>query len=122
MIYERSCDAGASYVDARDPLAWQFPDIYEVVPVIAVSPPIPNSHNFSVAEDISPELKLAIMTALLEISEDQEGVLLLQQLGFENIVQADHSIFAGLEALIFNAGLTPQEVWDTYIFRETMPN
>jgi phosphonate transport system substrate-binding protein len=122
MIYTRNCDAGASYADARNSLVGQYPDVFEVVQVIGVSPLIPNYSGFSVAEGTPMGLKSAITTALLEIAQDETGVVLLGKLGYQDIVQADHSIFVGLEELISNAGMTPQEVWDTYFFRETTPN
>jgi phosphonate transport system substrate-binding protein len=114
LIYQRDCEAGAAYVDAREPLLAELPDVYNIVQVIEVSPPIPNLYGFSVAESVSPDLRVSIGAALTEISLDEDGALLLQILGAQNLNQVDHSIFAGLESLIADTGMTPQDVWETY--------
>ena len=112
MLYYHDCDAGASYVDVRDSIQGEFPDVYDVVPVIHVSPPIPND-GFSVAADLSADWKMAIAAALLEISEDEAGLPLLEQLGFTTLVPTDQSLFAGVEELLSAAGISSQEFWDT---------
>jgi len=114
LIYQRECEAGAAYVDAREPLLAELPDVYDIVQVVEVSPPIPHPYSFSVAESVSPDLRVSIATALVEISQDEDGAMLLQILGAQNLNQVDHSIFAGLESLIADAGMAPQDVWDTY--------
>jgi phosphate/phosphite/phosphonate ABC transporter binding protein len=114
LIYQRECEAGAGYVDAREPLLAELLDVYDIVQVVEVSPPIPHPYSFSVAENVSPDLRASIATALAEISLDEDGATLLQILGAQNLHQVDHSIFAGLESLIADAGMTPQDVWDTY--------
>ncbi len=73
------------------------------------------AENDSVADSVSPELRQSIATALVEISKDPQGAALFQALGIQGLVRVDHSIFTGLEDLIVDAGMTPQEVWDTYI-------
>ncbi len=115
LIYSRQCTAGAVYVDARVVLQTQHPDVFAVERVVAISPSIPNPYGFSVADSVSPELRQSIATALVEIAKDPQGATLFQALGIQGLVQVDHSIFTGLEDLIVNAGMTPQEVWDTYI-------
>jgi len=113
-LYYRSCVAGATYVDARGRLpAGEYPDVYEVVQVVEVSPPIPHT-GFSIAKNVPKKLRIAIATALVEISQDEDGAMLLQTLGYQDLSLVDHSLFNEIETLMANAGMTAQEVWDAY--------
>lgn len=71
-VYNGDADAGACYVDARATIEDDNPDVMEKVVVIAVTPDIPND-GVQFHPDIDPEMKAAIVAALLKIAETDEG-------------------------------------------------
>ncbi|MEX2445020.1 MAG: phosphate/phosphite/phosphonate ABC transporter substrate-binding protein [Alkalispirochaeta sp.] len=77
-VYNGDVDAGATFVDARGNVEEDFPDVYERVNVIEVSAPIPND-GVQFHPSISEEMRESIITALLEIAEDEEGAEALNQ-------------------------------------------
>ncbi len=77
-VYNGDVDAGATYVDARGEIEEDFPDVYDQVQVIEVSAPIPND-GVQFHPSISEEMREEIITALLEIAEDEEGAEALEQ-------------------------------------------
>ena len=72
-VYNGDCDAGATFVDARSNVEDDIADVKDKVIVIEVSPEIPND-TISFGKDVPDDLKDQIVTALLEIGED-EGFL-----------------------------------------------
>jgi phosphonate transport system substrate-binding protein len=70
-VYNGDCDAGATFVDARSNVEDDIGDVKDKVIVIEVSPEIPND-TISFGKDVPAELKEQIITALLEIGEDEE--------------------------------------------------
>jgi phosphonate transport system substrate-binding protein len=77
-VYNGDVDAGATFVDARGNVEEDFPDVYERVNVIEVSAPIPND-GVQFHPSISEEMRESLITALLEIAEDEEGAEALNQ-------------------------------------------
>jgi ABC-type phosphate/phosphonate transport system substrate-binding protein len=116
-LYNRDCDGGATYVDARSSQSAGYPpDVMTVVsPVIAYSPPIP--HDGLVFRGGFPEdIRHDLINALMEIAGTPEGGLLLTNLlgNNEGLDEHDFGLYQGLYDLIYQAGYTPQYVWDTY--------
>lgn len=77
-VYNGDVDAGATYVDARGNVEEDFPDVYERVNVIEVSAPIPND-GVQFHPSITGEMRETLITALLEIAEEEEGAEALNQ-------------------------------------------
>lgn len=78
-VYEGDCDAGATFVDARTDVAEEIPDIQEQVIVIVQSPPIPND-NISFSPSVPTEVRDSIVTALVEMTESEEELNVLESL------------------------------------------
>ncbi|MFN2114253.1 MAG: phosphate/phosphite/phosphonate ABC transporter substrate-binding protein, partial [Anaerolineae bacterium] len=76
-IYNGDCEAGATYVDARDGVEETLPDVKELVVVIAVSDDIPND-NVSVIASLPDELAERIKDGLLVIASTEAGQQALQ--------------------------------------------
>lgn len=72
-VYQGDCDAGACYIDARDKIEDDYPDVKEKTIVIAESPEIPND-GLQFIEDFPADKREKIVKALLEIMETEEGV------------------------------------------------
>ncbi|HKK49482.1 MAG TPA: PhnD/SsuA/transferrin family substrate-binding protein, partial [Alkalispirochaeta sp.] len=77
-VYNGDVDAGATFVDARGNVEEDFPDVYERVNVIEVSAPIPND-GVQFHPSISEEMRETLITALLDIAEDEAGAEALNQ-------------------------------------------
>ncbi len=77
-VYNGDVDAGATYVDARGNIEEDNPDVMDRVVVIEISAPIPND-GVQFHPSISEETREAIVSALLEIAEDEAGQEALNQ-------------------------------------------
>jgi phosphonate transport system substrate-binding protein len=75
-VYNGDCDAGSTFVDARGNIAEEYPDVMDVVIVIAESAPIPND-NISFHPDVAAETRDAVVGALVGMTESDEGLELL---------------------------------------------
>ncbi len=71
-VYNGDVDAGASFVDARNNIQEDNPDVMERVVVIEVSAPIPND-GVQFHPSISSEMREQIIDALLQIADDEAG-------------------------------------------------
>ena len=71
-VYNGDVDAGATFVDARNNVVEDLPDVMERVKVIEVSAPIPND-GVQFHPSVPDQMRERIVNALLEIMEDEEG-------------------------------------------------
>jgi phosphonate transport system substrate-binding protein len=112
-LYWHTCDAGATFFDARTMV--DYPYVNDVVVPLEISPQIP-MEGFSIASRLPNTLSEALMSALLEIVDTEEGFALLEIIGggSDGLVQTDHTFYSGIEELIFDAGLTTWEMFDMF--------
>ncbi len=109
-VYNGDCDAGATYVDARNSVEKDFPDVKEKVKVIAESPKIPND-TVSVRKDLPPEVVENIKNALLEIAQTEEGKAALKEVyEIEDLVEVDDSFYDGFRATLDAAGVNIEDL------------
>lgn len=75
------CDFGATYIDARTfpAVLDEYPDVLDKVEVIWQAPPIIPYDVLTIANNLSPEIKLAISDALFRITGMQAGRRVLGQ-------------------------------------------
>jgi phosphonate transport system substrate-binding protein len=78
-VYSGSADAGSTYVDARTAVQGDFPDVMEKVIVVEEFGPIPND-GIQFSTKMEPEMKAAIVKALLEISKSEAGAAALDSI------------------------------------------
>jgi len=71
-VYDGTCDAGATYVDARTRIEEDYPDVMEQTVVIAIEPDIPND-GVQFQSSIPQELRDKIVAGLLTIAATEEG-------------------------------------------------
>jgi phosphonate transport system substrate-binding protein len=71
-VYDGTCDAGATYVDARTRIEEDHPDVMEQVVVLAVTEDIPND-GVQYVSSFPRELRDQINDALLKIAGTEEG-------------------------------------------------
>lgn len=109
-VYNGDCDAGAVYVDARDGLEDEYPDLREAVVVIAVTDEIPND-NVSVIAGLPEDLRETIKNGLLAISMTEEGREALQATyGIEALQIVEDSFYDEFRATLEQAGVSVDEL------------
>ncbi len=92
-VYNGQVDAAATYVDVRNSLERDFPDIKEKTKVIAQTDPIPND-TITVSKNMPADLKEKFKQALLALMQTEEG----KQAGYEiyewdGLVESSDALF-----------------------------
>ncbi len=109
-VYNGECDAGATYVDARNSVEDELPDVKEVVVPIAESPDIPND-NVSVIPSLPDDMVAKIKDGLLQIAQSDEGKEALKTVySIEGLEPADDSFYDGFRAQLDAAGISIEDL------------
>jgi phosphonate transport system substrate-binding protein len=104
-VYNGDCDVGVSYADARSSIEDDFPDVKDVVVVLATTSDIPND-SVSFAKDFPEDMRQQIVDALLEIAVSEEGQVALEGLySISNLQAADDSFYDIFRADLSKAGI-----------------
>ncbi len=109
-VYQGDCDAGATYIDARDKIEDNYPDVKEKTIVIAESPEIPND-GLQFIKDFPPEMREKIVKAFLEIMETDEGVEAMgKAYGWAGVIEKDDSFYDPFRAVLDASGVDVEEL------------
>ena len=109
-VYNGDCDAGATYSDARSSIEEDYPDVKDVVAVLATTVDIPND-NVAFSKDLDADVRAKIVAALLEIAQSEEGVAALGEVySIEGLEVADDSFYDGFRADLSKAGIDIEEL------------
>ncbi|MDF1500328.1 MAG: phosphate/phosphite/phosphonate ABC transporter substrate-binding protein [Anaerolineales bacterium] len=111
-VYNGECDAGSTFVDARDNVADEeaFADVYEKVVVLTESPPIPND-NISFAPEVPEATRQAIVDALLKLNDSEEGQTLLNELySWSGLEAAEDTFYDGFRQQLEAAGMSIEDL------------
>lgn len=116
-LYNRECAGGGAYVDVRERLLDDYPDMMDVVLPVAISPPTPFD-GFVFHPDLPGGLRSEFITTLREIAATPEGsellaILLTPSSSFE-FQEHNNGIYHGLQELLASAGLSASELWDMF--------
>ena len=104
-VYNGDCDVGASYADARSSIEEDFPDVTDVVAVLATTSEIPND-SVSFIKEFPAETREQVVNALLEISGSEEGQAALENLySIAALVEADDTFYDAFRADLSKAGI-----------------
>jgi phosphate/phosphite/phosphonate ABC transporter binding protein len=111
-LYYQNCMGGATFADSRT-YDWLPDDVFDIVLVIAISPPIPN-YGIVYRGSLDDSDRDEVIGAILEVAGTPDGFDLTSVLFGSNdgLVEIDFSLYQGVYDLIYAAGLTPQEVWE----------
>jgi len=110
QVYNGQCDVGATYNDARDSIAGDFPDVKDRVLILAYTPEIPNDC-ISFVADLPVDLRERIVGALLEIARTNEGRQTLEDLySISGLQEADDSFYDAFRADLSKAGMDIEEL------------
>jgi phosphonate transport system substrate-binding protein len=109
-VYNGDCDVGASYADARSSIEEDYPDVKDVVVVLATTTEIPND-SVSFTKDFDSDMRQQIVDALLEISSTEEGVAALNSLySIDALVAVDDSFYDGFRSDLSKAGIDIEDL------------
>jgi phosphonate transport system substrate-binding protein len=104
-VYNGDCDAGATFSDARSSVEEDYPDVKDVVSVLATTTDIPND-NVSFIKDMPAETRAQIVQALLDISASEDGQASLNALySIDGLEAADDSFYDLFRADLSAAGI-----------------
>ena len=110
QVYNGDCDAGATYADARSSVEADFPDVKEVVAVLATTTDIPND-SVSFTKDFPAETRDAIVQALLDIAQTEEGKTALENLySISGLQAANDSFYDEFRADLSKAGMDIEQL------------
>jgi phosphonate transport system substrate-binding protein len=109
-VLDGTCDAGSTFVDARSNVEEDFPNVMTDVVVIAESAPIPND-TVSFHPDVPAEVRDAIVAALLELNNTEEGVALLNTLySWSGLEAVDDTFYDGFRQQLDAAGMSVEDL------------
>jgi phosphonate transport system substrate-binding protein len=110
QVYNGECDVGASYADARSSIEEDFPDVNEVVAVLATTTEIPND-SVSFIKDFDPEMRQQIVDALLAYSQTEAGMAALENLySIAGLQVEDDTFYDAFRADLSKAGIDIEEL------------
>ena len=111
-VYSGDCEVGATYVDARDTVAGDFPDVFDKVLVIAESPEIPND-GVQFAPDVPDEVRENLIAGFLAMTETEEGLEALDiAYDWGDLVEKEDSFYDGFRQTLDAAGVVLDEYVD----------
>ena len=109
-VYNGDCDAGATYSDARGSIEEDYPDVKDVVTVLATTTDIPND-NVAFVKDFPAETRDQIVQALLDIAASEDGQAELNALySIDGLEAADDSFYDLFRADLSAAGIDIEEL------------
>lgn len=105
---EGICDFGATYVDARElpALEADYPDVLEKVVVIWRIPSIIPYEQVVMASSLTPEMKRALLRAVIDLMTTPEGLAALQTVyGLESLQPAEDDQYEQFAQVVEAAGI-----------------
>ncbi len=109
-VYDGTCDAGSTFVDARANLEEQYPDVMDVVKVIEVSVDIPND-GVQFSPTVPADIREPIVQALINMGNTDEGVAALDQAyEWTKLVPKDDSFYDPFRQVLDAAGIDPESL------------
>ncbi len=112
-VYNGNCDAGATFVDARDNAVKNHPDVKEKVVVIAESLPIPND-TISFVPTFDAKNRAAIVKALLDIAGDKANADVLKKVyNWTGLAEAKDAFFDDFRQQLDAAGVKVESLVPT---------
>jgi phosphate/phosphite/phosphonate ABC transporter binding protein len=109
-VYNGDCDAGATFVDARTNVEEDFPDVMDVVTVIAESVPIPND-TISFVPDLPEEVRDQIVGVFLDLASTEEGLAILNEVySWSGMQEVGDDFYDGFRQQLEAAGIDVQQL------------
>lgn len=104
-IYSGSAEAGATFIDARDDLEEDNPDVKDVVVKIDEFGPIPND-GIQYSTQMDPEMRENITDAFLKVMATEEGAAAMERVyEWTEVVRQDDSFYDPFRQVLQSSGL-----------------
>jgi phosphonate transport system substrate-binding protein len=109
-VFDGTCDAGATYVDARTRIEEDYPAVMDETVVIAVEPDIPND-GVQFQTSLSQELRDKIVQGLLAVAATEEGVEALDTAyQWQELIEADDTAYDPFRQILQAAGVSAEDL------------
>jgi phosphonate transport system substrate-binding protein len=109
-VYDGTCDVGATYVDARDTIEEDYPDVMDKTVVIALEPDIPND-GVQFIPSLPQETRDKIVAGLLAVAATEEGVEALDTAyDWTELIEADDGFYDQFRQILQAAGISAEEL------------
>ncbi|MFQ5407839.1 MAG: phosphate/phosphite/phosphonate ABC transporter substrate-binding protein, partial [Anaerolineales bacterium] len=109
-VYNGDCDAGSTFVDARNIVEDEFPDVKDKVVVIAESAPIPND-NISFAPNVPAAMRDGLVGVLLDLASSDAGLETLNSVySWSGMEEVDDSFYDGFRQQLEAAGVNIEDL------------
>jgi phosphonate transport system substrate-binding protein len=108
-IYNDVCEAGSTFVDIRDNLLGEYPDIRDVVTVLVQSPQIPQGI-ISFTPVLSVEMKTSFVEVFWYTAVNEEGRLLNELYGWDSLFEREDYLIDPLRELLDEAGVDIESI------------
>jgi phosphonate transport system substrate-binding protein len=108
-VYRGECDAGATYVDAREELLTELPDVMDEVIVVATTDAIPNEI-IAFHPNVPDEIRQQLVETLLAVTEDEAGTQILAALyEWDSLIEIDDTLFEVYDPVLSAPGVEPDD-------------
>ena len=109
-VYDGTCDAGATYVDARTRIEEDYPDVMDQTVVIAIEPDIPND-GVQFIPSLDEETRDKIVEGLLAIAATEEGVAALDTAyQWQELMVAGDDFYDAFRQILNAAGIKAEDL------------
>ena len=109
-VYNKQCDAGASFVDARTSVEDEFPDVMDKVLQVEISTEIPND-GVQFAKGFPEETKQKLVDALIKIIGTEEGKAAMDAAyEWDGLEVHDNTFYDAFRQLLDAAGVTAEDL------------
>jgi phosphonate transport system substrate-binding protein len=106
-VYDGTCDAGSSYVDARSRIEEDYPDVMDVIKVIEISIDIPND-GVQYNPVVPREIRDMLNAALIAMPETEEGAEALDTAyQWSELTEKDDTFYDTFRQVLDAAGVDP---------------
>jgi phosphonate transport system substrate-binding protein len=112
-VYNKNCDAGATFDDARTSVEKKYPDVRDKVVVIAYSAAIPND-TVSFVPSMDPKQRETIVKALLDIAADKANADVIRKVyNWTGLAEAKDAFFDDFRQSLDAAGVKVETLLPT---------
>ena len=109
-VYNKNCDAGATFDDARTQIEKKYPDVREKVVIIQYSANIPND-TISFVPSFDAKKRDAIVKAILDIAKDPKNLDMLKKVyNWTGVAEAKDAFFDDFRQQLDSAGVKVTEL------------
>ena len=109
-VYDGTCDAGATYVDARTRIEEDYPDVMDVVAILEETEDIPND-GVQFVISMPADLRATIVAGLLAMLETEEGAEALNTAyQWDGLEEHDDTFYDPFRQVLQASGLSVEEL------------